>query len=165
MTRTSCTSSLLSSSQVGSRSRRCELRTDLIPGHETTSGVLSFCIHFLLTTPDAYAKLRHEVDSVIGDRVVTLEDISKMPYMTGQSFSCDILRRAERNIFSCHSRSHASLPACSSPWCRESRRHDLMQWKIRGQEGPSHGGPNHLHPKGPCIMGRRRKHMASLKFW
>jgi cytochrome P450 / NADPH-cytochrome P450 reductase len=55
----------------------------LISGHETTSGVLSFVIHSLLTTPDAYAKLRAEVDSVIGDRVVTLEDIAKMPYLTG----------------------------------------------------------------------------------
>lgn len=45
--------------------------------------MLSFIIHSLLTTPDAYVKLRAEVDSVIGERVVTLADIAKMPYMTG----------------------------------------------------------------------------------
>jgi cytochrome P450 len=53
------------------------------PGHETTSGALSFVTHCLLTNPDAYLKLQAEVDSVIGERTVTLADIGKMPYMTG----------------------------------------------------------------------------------
>jgi hypothetical protein len=41
-------------------------------------------VHSLLTTPDAYAKFKAEIDTVIGDRTVILEDIPKLPYMTGQ---------------------------------------------------------------------------------
>jgi cytochrome P450/NADPH-cytochrome P450 reductase len=49
--------------------------------------VLSFVVHCLLTNPDAYMKLQAEVDAVLGERVVTLADIPKMPYMTGPSAS------------------------------------------------------------------------------
>jgi cytochrome P450/NADPH-cytochrome P450 reductase len=59
------------------------MRLTLYAGHETTSGVLSFVVHCLLTNPDAYVKLQAEIDAVIGDRTVTLADIAKMPYMTG----------------------------------------------------------------------------------
>jgi hypothetical protein len=45
--------------------------------------VFSFVVHFLLTHPESMSKLRAEVDEVIADRVVTLEDITKMPYLTG----------------------------------------------------------------------------------
>jgi hypothetical protein len=45
--------------------------------------VYSFVVHFLLTHPESMSKLRAEVDEVIGDRVVTLEDIAKTPYLTG----------------------------------------------------------------------------------
>jgi hypothetical protein len=41
-------------------------------------------MHALLTTPDAYAKLKAEIDTVIGERTVTFEDIPKFPYMTGR---------------------------------------------------------------------------------
>jgi cytochrome P450/NADPH-cytochrome P450 reductase len=51
-------------------------------GADEIAGVLSFVIHNLLTTPSAMSKMRAEVDSVVGERVVTLEDIPKMPYMT-----------------------------------------------------------------------------------
>jgi cytochrome P450/NADPH-cytochrome P450 reductase len=52
-------------------------------GHETTSGVLSFVVHSLITNSGAYAKLKAEVDTVVGERAVTLEDIPKLTYMTG----------------------------------------------------------------------------------
>lgn len=51
-------------------------------GHETTSGMLSFLFYFLLKTPHAYKKAQEEVDSVIGRRKITVDDMSKLPYIT-----------------------------------------------------------------------------------
>ncbi|KAJ5668186.1 Amidohydrolase [Penicillium maclennaniae] len=56
--------------------------TFLIAGHETTSGMLSFMFYYLLKTPSAYQKLQEEVDRVLGRRKVTVDDLSKFPYLT-----------------------------------------------------------------------------------
>ncbi|KAJ5594210.1 Bifunctional cytochrome NADPH reductase [Penicillium hispanicum] len=56
--------------------------TFLIAGHETTSGMLSFLFYYLLKTPYAYKKAQEEVDRVIGRRKLTVEDMSKLPYIT-----------------------------------------------------------------------------------
>ncbi len=40
--------------------------TFLIAGHETTSGLLSFAIYFLLKNPDVVRRARAEVDEVLG---------------------------------------------------------------------------------------------------
>lgn len=50
-------------------------------GHETTSGLLSFLFYYLLKTPGAYKKAQEEVDTVIGKRKITVEDMSKLPYI------------------------------------------------------------------------------------
>ncbi|KKA18357.1 Fatty acid hydroxylase [Rasamsonia emersonii CBS 393.64] len=55
--------------------------TFLIAGHETTSGLLSFLFYFLLKNPHAYKKAQEEVDTVIGRRKITVEDLSKLPYI------------------------------------------------------------------------------------
>ncbi|KAJ5289018.1 Oxidoreductase FAD/NAD(P)-binding [Penicillium angulare] len=55
--------------------------TFLIAGHETTSGMLSFLFYFLLKTPQAYKKAQEEVDRVIGKRKITVDDMSKLPYI------------------------------------------------------------------------------------
>ncbi|KAH8426866.1 bifunctional cytochrome P450/NADPH--P450 reductase [Aspergillus melleus] len=56
--------------------------TFLIAGHETTSGMLSFLFYYLLKNPKAYQKAQQEVDTVIGRRKITVEDVSKLPYIT-----------------------------------------------------------------------------------
>ncbi|KAJ5639427.1 Oxidoreductase FAD/NAD(P)-binding [Penicillium longicatenatum] len=56
--------------------------TFLIAGHETTSGMLSFLFYYLLKTPHAYKKAQEEVDQVIGKRKITVDDLSKLPYIT-----------------------------------------------------------------------------------
>ncbi|CAG7932978.1 unnamed protein product [Penicillium olsonii] len=56
--------------------------TFLIAGHETTSGMLSFLFYYLLKSPNAYKKAQEEVDRVIGKRKITVEDMSKLPYIT-----------------------------------------------------------------------------------
>ncbi|SMQ52601.1 unnamed protein product [Zymoseptoria tritici ST99CH_3D7] len=55
--------------------------TFLIAGHETTSGLLSFLFYLLLETPPAYRKLQEEIDTVVGKRTVTVDDMGKLPYV------------------------------------------------------------------------------------
>ncbi|RYP82601.1 hypothetical protein DL769_001595 [Monosporascus sp. CRB-8-3] len=57
------------------------LITFLIAGHETTSGMLSFAFYQLLKHPEAYRKAQEEVDSVVGKKKITVEHITKLPYI------------------------------------------------------------------------------------
>lgn len=56
--------------------------TFLVAGHETTSGLLSFVFYYLLKNPTAYQRAQQEVDDVIGAGVVTVDHLSKLPYIT-----------------------------------------------------------------------------------
>lgn len=62
-----------------------QLITFLIAGHETTSGLLSFCFYQLLKHPEAYQKVQKEVDEVIGRNPIKVEHLSKLPYIAGVS--------------------------------------------------------------------------------
>ncbi|KAE8361545.1 cytochrome P450 [Aspergillus caelatus] len=55
--------------------------TFLIAGHETTSGMLSFLFYELLENPEAYRKAQEEVDRVIGKQTITIDHMSKLPYL------------------------------------------------------------------------------------
>ncbi|KAH7095469.1 NADPH-cytochrome P450 reductase-like protein [Paraphoma chrysanthemicola] len=55
--------------------------TFLIAGHETTSGLLSFTFYYLLKNPAAYEKAQHEVDEVIGKGPITVDHLTKLPYL------------------------------------------------------------------------------------
>ncbi|XXG96367.1 hypothetical protein Hte_002649 [Hypoxylon texense] len=57
------------------------LITFLIAGHETTSGTLSFAFYELLKHPEAYRKAQEEVDTVIGKGPITVDHMSKLPYI------------------------------------------------------------------------------------
>ncbi|KAF2761981.1 cytochrome P450 [Pseudovirgaria hyperparasitica] len=57
------------------------LITFLIAGHETTSGMLAFTFHFLIKNPQAYQRAQEEVDTVIGRDKITVEHMSKLPYL------------------------------------------------------------------------------------
>ncbi|KAH9850173.1 bifunctional P-450/NADPH-P450 reductase [Lenzites betulinus] len=57
------------------------LLTFLIAGHETTSGMLTFTVYYLLKNPEALRKLREEIDTKIGDRPATAQDVGKLPYL------------------------------------------------------------------------------------
>ena len=57
--------------------------TFLIAGHETTSGLLSFAIYFLLKNPDVLRRARAEVDEVFGGtRAPTFSQIHQLTYVT-----------------------------------------------------------------------------------
>ncbi|KAI0093019.1 cytochrome P450 [Irpex rosettiformis] len=58
------------------------LITFLIAGHETTSGLLSFCVYYLIKNPETMRKAQAEVDDVLSDQQLQPEDLSKFPYLT-----------------------------------------------------------------------------------
>lgn len=55
--------------------------TFLIAGHETTSGLLSFTFYYLLKNPAAYEKAQQEVDDIIGKGPITVDHLTKLPYV------------------------------------------------------------------------------------
>ncbi|KAM0262766.1 hypothetical protein ACHAQJ_001560 [Trichoderma viride] len=55
--------------------------TFLIAGHETTSGLLSFAFYYLLANPRTMEKARQEVDEVSGGEPITVQHLSKLPYL------------------------------------------------------------------------------------
>ncbi|KAF7316595.1 Fatty acid hydroxylase [Mycena chlorophos] len=57
------------------------LLTFLIAGHETSSGMMTFMVYYLLKNPETMRKLRAQVDEVLGDRPVQYEDFDKLTYL------------------------------------------------------------------------------------
>ncbi|EHK24213.1 uncharacterized protein TRIVIDRAFT_61018 [Trichoderma virens Gv29-8] len=55
--------------------------TFLIAGHETTSGLLSFAMYYLLANPQTMEKARQEVDEVSQGSPIAVEHLSKLPYL------------------------------------------------------------------------------------
>ncbi|MCB5167330.1 cytochrome P450 [Streptomyces bambusae] len=60
---------------------RYQLATFLIAGHETTSGMLSFAVHALLTRPEVLRRARDTVDEVLGGRTPRFEDLARLGYL------------------------------------------------------------------------------------
>lgn len=61
---------------------RAQCITFLIAGHETTSGLLSFALYYLLKNPDLLQRARAEVDDVLGDTASpTFEQVHRLTYV------------------------------------------------------------------------------------
>jgi len=63
---------------------RAQCITFLIAGHETTSGLLTFAVHFLLKHPEIAARARREVDEVLGTDLgvePTAAQVRKLTYV------------------------------------------------------------------------------------
>lgn len=60
---------------------RYQMVTFLIAGHETTSGLLSFALYFLLNNPEALHKAQAQVDEVLGESLPSLEHLSQLRYI------------------------------------------------------------------------------------
>ncbi|XP_010540722.1 PREDICTED: protein LUTEIN DEFICIENT 5, chloroplastic [Tarenaya hassleriana] len=73
---------LASGDDVSSKQLRDDLMTMLIAGHETSAAVLTWTFYLLTKEPSVVTKLQEEVDSVIGDRWPTIEDMKKLKYTT-----------------------------------------------------------------------------------
>ncbi|KAK3415901.1 hypothetical protein EUGRSUZ_H01373 [Eucalyptus grandis] len=73
---------LASGDDVSSKQLRDDLMTMLIAGHETSAAVLTWTFYLLSKEPTVMSKLQNEVDSVLGDRIPTIEDMKKLKYTT-----------------------------------------------------------------------------------
>ncbi|GAA2296201.1 cytochrome P450 [Streptomyces kunmingensis] len=61
---------------------RRQVITFLVAGHETTSGALSFALHYLAQNPAVLAKAQEEVDRVWGETAVpAYEQVAKLRYL------------------------------------------------------------------------------------
>ncbi|MCC9021992.1 bifunctional cytochrome P450/NADPH--P450 reductase [Bacillus nakamurai] len=60
---------------------RYQIITFLIAGHETTSGLLSFAIYFLIKNPDTLKKAYEEVDRVLTDPVPSYKQVLELTYI------------------------------------------------------------------------------------
>ncbi|MGE6632199.1 bifunctional cytochrome P450/NADPH--P450 reductase [Bacillus sp. NPDC077027] len=60
---------------------RYQIITFLIAGHETTSGLLSFAIYFLLKHPDKLKKAVAEADEVLKGELPTFKQVQKLTYI------------------------------------------------------------------------------------
>ena len=60
---------------------RHQVVTFLVAGHETTSGALSFALHYLSQNPEVLAKAQAEVDAVWGTEEPPFEKIAKLRYV------------------------------------------------------------------------------------
>ncbi|OLP66294.1 putative bifunctional P-450/NADPH-P450 reductase 2 [Bacillus pumilus] len=59
---------------------RYQIITFLIAGHETTSGLLSFAIYFLLKNPDKLKKIVQEADEVLQGGMPSFKQVQKLSY-------------------------------------------------------------------------------------
>ncbi|MDG0873213.1 bifunctional cytochrome P450/NADPH--P450 reductase [Paenibacillus thiaminolyticus] len=67
--------------QLDDQNIRYQIITFLIAGHETTSGLLSFAIYFLLKHPEVLEKAYREVDEVLTGPLPTYEQVLKLKYV------------------------------------------------------------------------------------
>ncbi|MEU3851126.1 cytochrome P450 [Streptomyces sp. NPDC029554] len=58
-----------------------EILTLAVAGTETTASVLSWALYELARHPDVEVRVLAELDDVLGDRPVTFEDITRLPYL------------------------------------------------------------------------------------
>jgi cytochrome P450 len=59
---------------------RAESTVIIAAGQETTSNLLTWTFHLLAEHPAAEARLRAEIDSVLGGRVPQVDDLPRLPY-------------------------------------------------------------------------------------
>ncbi|WP_082233045.1 bifunctional cytochrome P450/NADPH--P450 reductase [Halobacillus massiliensis] len=60
---------------------RFQIITFLIAGHETTSGLLSFALYYLIKNPEKLQKAYEEVDEVLTGPVPTYKQVTKLKYV------------------------------------------------------------------------------------
>ncbi|GBG61503.1 hypothetical protein CBR_g21846 [Chara braunii] len=73
---------LQSREEVSSQQLRDDLLSMLVAGHETTGSVLTWTVYLLVKNPTTMAKVKEELDKVLGDRrKPNLEDTKDLKYL------------------------------------------------------------------------------------
>lgn len=65
---------------MSDRQLRDEVVTIMLAGHETTANALSWTLYLLARHPEAMAKLRAEVDTVLEGRTPVVDDLNRLTY-------------------------------------------------------------------------------------
>ncbi|MEM8538219.1 MAG: cytochrome P450, partial [Pseudomonadota bacterium] len=71
--------------QLSDENIRFQINTFLIAGHETTSGLMSFTLYFLMNHPDVLERCYEEVDRVLGRDISvqpTLKNVNQLQYVS-----------------------------------------------------------------------------------
>lgn len=66
---------------IDNKQLRDDLMTMLVAGHETTAAVLTWALFELSKNPELMKRVQDEIDSVVGDREPTLDDIKEMQFL------------------------------------------------------------------------------------
>ena len=66
--------------QLSAKELRDEVITLLIAGHDTTANALTWTLMLLAQHPEVEAKLSAEIESVLNNRLPTIDDIAQLPY-------------------------------------------------------------------------------------
>src|SRR5262249_26280439 len=67
-------------SSMTNQQLRDEAMTLFVAGHETTANALTWTWYLLSQSPEIEQRLHHELDTVLGRRLPTTEDTTKLPY-------------------------------------------------------------------------------------
>jgi cytochrome P450 len=67
--------------RMSDKQLRDEAMTLIFAGHETTAHALTWTWYLLATHPEKVAKMREELDHVLGDRRAEVEDLPNLPYL------------------------------------------------------------------------------------
>ena len=61
---------------------RDEVTTFMLAGHETTANALAWMWYLLALNPEARDRMLEEIDTVLGDRRPTVDDVAQLPWTT-----------------------------------------------------------------------------------
>jgi cytochrome P450 len=62
---------------------RDQLLTMFIAGHDTSTTLLAWCLYLLVTHPDSLARVRAEIDAVMGTQAPTYAHVRQLTYLDG----------------------------------------------------------------------------------
>ena len=118
--------------------------------HEVYSGLLTFIVYYLLKHPEAMRRLREEVDTMIGERPMTIDDVHKLPYLIGEFRHCLwMYEDSLQTIHSCNARDFTNVSYRFRSWLRSNRCNHCEEWGLCIGEGRQHDRQRHDGTKRP----------------
>lgn len=68
--------------KMSDKQLRDEIMTIFLAGHETTANALTWGLYLLSQNPEIEKKYLEEIDTVLGGKIPTFEDLKNLPYLT-----------------------------------------------------------------------------------